>query len=449
MLVGLIVGLAFVVVFGGPAPVPEPAPTTADAPTEAVAAVGPDMAVQGVPVQATEGPAMPSAPTPDPRVVNEQKLREAIFAPFRGVTGRFGIVVKDLATGQSVRLNEHYPFQAASLYKLTVMYEVFKQRDLDMFNLTEEMTIGADDAAMDLGSLPWPIGTRITIGTALDRMVTISDNSGAFMLAKKVGTPRINEDMASLGLKSTYIRGGDLQTSAADMAHFLEIVARGEALSGETSAEMVHLLARQQVRDRIPVKMPPEATVANKTGNWEAAAHDVAIVYGPRATFVMVLLSDGIADGEAVYEAMSTSARNVYDLLNDPSFGSSASPALPRSLVASYQTPVRLPNSAATSSGSGSTGSAPQSRPTSSNAVAPTTAPADKPRQAAPAAPAAPAPAAPKPSTGGPALAPQPAGGQGAPVPKPAEKPAAPAATPAIKPVAPSIFTIPAPTKTP
>jgi len=32
--------------------------------------------------------------------------------------------------------------------------------------------------------------------------------------------------------------------------------------------------------------------VANKTGNWEAAAHDVAIVYGPRSTFVIALLSD-------------------------------------------------------------------------------------------------------------------------------------------------------------
>ena len=100
---------------------------------------------------------------------------------------------------------------------------------------------------------------------------------------------------------------------------------------------MVHLMARQQVRNRIPVLMPPEATVANKTGNWEAAAHDVAIVYGPRSTFVIALLSDGIADFDGLYLAMATAARNVYDLANDPSFGSSSSPALPRSLVASYQ----------------------------------------------------------------------------------------------------------------
>ncbi len=415
-----------------PPPAPEVPPTTADAtPGAAVGQIH-----EGVPVQAAEATLAPSEPTPDPRLVNEKKLREAVFAPFREVRGRYGIFVKDLATGQMVTLNEHVPFQSASLYKLPVMYGVFKSRDLDIFALNEEMTIGPDDAAMDLGSLPWPIGTRITIGTALERMVTLSDNSGAYMLAKKVGSSKINDDMLSLGLTHTHIRGEDLQTSAYDMARLLEIIARGEALSPQTSAEMVHLMARQQVRNRIPVLIPDEATVANKTGNWETAAHDVAIVYGPRSTFVIALLSDGISDFDGLYLAMATAARNVYDLANDPTFGSNPAPALPRSLVASYQTPVRLPGSAGASASSSST----QTRSPAPTSVAPAPAvvqPADKPRGAAPAAPA---PRVSAPS--GPAVAPAPA--------KPAFKPSEGAAEkPAIKPVAPSIFTMPTPTKTP
>jgi len=173
VLVCVLIGVVFFFLLPSPIPpVPEPVVDTAE-PAIATAVAEAD----GVPLQATEVPLAPSAPTPDPQVVNEQRLREAVFAPFRGVTGRFGIVVKDLSTGQMVKLNENYPFQAASLYKLPVMYEVFKQRDLDSFSLSEEMTIGADDVSMDLGSLPWPAGTRITIGTALDRMVTLSDNS--------------------------------------------------------------------------------------------------------------------------------------------------------------------------------------------------------------------------------------------------------------------------------
>jgi beta-lactamase class A len=450
VLFGLALGLVLFVLIPQPAPpAPLPEPVAVRPSEDATTGIQ-----EGVPIQAVEAPRAPSEPTPDPRMVNEKLLREAVFAPFREVRGRYGIFVKDLATGQTVALNEHYPFQSASLYKLPVMYDVFKSRDLDIFALDEEMTIGADDAAMDLGSLPWPIGTRITIGTALERMVTLSDNSGAYMLAKKVGSSKINDDMLSLGLSHTHIRGDDLQTSAYDMARLLELIARGEALSAETSAEMVHLMARQQVRNRIPVLIPSEATVANKTGNWDAAAHDVAIVYGPRSTFVIALLSDGITDFDALYLAMSTAARNVYDLVNDPSFGSSATPALPRNLVASYQTPVRLPG------GSGSTAaSSNPPRPSAPTSVAPTAAvvqPADKPRAAQPAAPAAPAVPRVSAPPAGPAVAPAPAPAAGPPKPafRPSdgtgEKPPAPAEKPAVNPTAPpSIFTMPAPTRTP
>ena len=139
---------------------------------------------------------------------------------------------------------------------------------------------------------------------------------------------------------------------------------------------------------------------------------------------MIALLSDGISDFDGLYMAMATAARNVYDLANDPTFGSNAAPALPRSLVASYQTPVRLPGSAGASASSSST----QTRSSAPTSVAPAPAvvqPADKPRGAAPAAPA---PRVSAPS--GPAVAPAPA-------------------KPAIKPVAPSIFTMPTPTKTP
>ncbi|MCC6174025.1 MAG: serine hydrolase [Chloroflexi bacterium] len=338
VLSGLMLGLVLFWLTAPAQPVPTP-------PRAGTVVAGPAVGqpAASVPAQEAEATLAPAAPTPDPHAVAQQRLREAVFAPFRSVSGRFGIAVKDLGTGYSVYLNENYPFQAASLYKLPVMYEVFKQRDAGLFTLSEEMTIGPDDVAMDLGSLPWPAGTRITIGTALERMVTISDNSGAYMLSKRVGSPQTNEDMLALGLGLTHVRGDDLQTSAGDMARLLETIARGQAVSSSTSAEMVHLMARQQVRNRIPVLMPPEATVANKTGNWEGAAHDVAIVYGPRSTFVIALLSDGITDFDGLYDAMAHAARAVYDLTNDSSFGTSADPALPPNEIGSYAAPPKVP----------------------------------------------------------------------------------------------------------
>jgi beta-lactamase class A len=409
--------------------------------------------VEAVPVAESTAPIEPVAaaePAPDPRVIAQQQLREGVFAPFRGLQGRFGIAVKDLGTGYTVLLNETFPFEAASLYKLPVMYEVFRQREEGLLTFREEMTIGADDAAMDLGTLFWPVGTRITVGTGLERMVTVSDNSTAVMLAKKVGTWKINEDIEGLGLNRTWIQGSQLATSALDMMRLLELIARGEAVDAQSSAEMVHLMSRQQVRNRIPVLLPPEVVVANKTGNWESAAHDVAIVYGPRSTFILAFLADGITDFDGVYEAMSRSARNVYDLTTDPAFGTQAMPPLPPLLYSTYAEAPKLPAGMTSASSQSQTGTGSSG---ATRLTGPTAAPAPvqaAPAQAAPARAQAVATPTPQPPREPPAAPPPTA----RPKPTAAEAPANPApkprpassdggnATPVIKP-APPLFAPP------
>ena len=321
---------------------PAPAPAAPVAPAAAV-----ELSVQvaeAIPLAEAEAPPQAAAAPPqDPRVVAQLRLREAVFAPFRGLGGIFGIAVKDLGSGMTVYHNETFPFQAASLFKLPVMYEVFKARESGLLTFREELTIGPEDAAMDLGSLAWPVGTRITVGTALERMITLSDNSSAFMLIRRVGTWRVNEDALELGMNQTYIRGDDLSTSALDMLRLLESIATGQAVDADSSAEMVQLMARQQVRNRIPALLPPEVTVANKTGNWEAAVHDVAIVYTPRATLAIVFLSDRVTDADAVNDAMGLAALNLYYLLSDPIFATRPSPPLPSMSTAGYAAAPRPP----------------------------------------------------------------------------------------------------------
>ena len=83
------------------------------------------------------------------------------------------------------------------------------------------------------------------------------------------------------------------------------------------------------------------------------------------------LLADGISDFDGLYLAMATAARNVYDLVNDPSFESSPNPPLPRSLVASYQSPAKVPGSAgATVPASSSPKTRPSSKITASKVTA-------------------------------------------------------------------------------
>src|SRR5205823_5539827 len=121
-------------------------------------------------------------------------------------------------------------------------------------------------------------------------------------LTDRVGALNINRDMQALGLRHTRVVLDDLSTSPGDMLAFFEMLARGQGVAPDASAEMVHLLARQRVNDRIPRLLPASAVVAHKTGNLPGVVNDAGIVYAGDVAFVIAVLVDGTAsEGEAAY----------------------------------------------------------------------------------------------------------------------------------------------------
>jgi beta-lactamase class A len=148
----------------------------------------------------------------------------------------------------------------------------------------------------------------VTAGELVDLMVTASDNTASVVLRDALGRSAIDQSMQALGLRSTSVSSPDLPTSAADMALLLEAIATGRGVSATASAAMLQLLQLQWVRDRIPAGLPPDVPVGNKTGSWDNAAHDVAIIEAPSGTYLLVVLSDLPGD-DATIVALS---RRVY-----------------------------------------------------------------------------------------------------------------------------------------
>jgi beta-lactamase class A len=75
------------------------------------------------------------------------------------------------------------------------------------------------------------------------------------------------------------------------MALLLEMMARRQAVDQKSSEEMIALLARQRINNRIPALLPRGLQIAHKTGEWENATHDVGVVYAPKGTYVIALMS--------------------------------------------------------------------------------------------------------------------------------------------------------------
>jgi beta-lactamase class A len=250
---------------------------------------------------AQEGPSQLRWAGPEPApFAHDAGLAARVTERIAGRSGRYGIAIKDLRSGRGVLVDADSRYEAASLFKLSVMFEVFKQREAGTLSFAEQLLITQRHVDFDLGTLDRPAGSWISIGEALERMITISDNSAAILLTDRVGAGNITRDLNNLGLTRTRLLLEDLSTSPGDMLLLLETIARGEAVSREASADMIHLLARQRVNDRIPRLLPAGTIVAHKTGNLPGVVNDVGIVYGVEEIFVVAVLADGTRnDGEA------------------------------------------------------------------------------------------------------------------------------------------------------
>ncbi len=236
-------------------------------------------------------------------------LEASIRASLGDEVDHYALVVKRLSDGRGVALKADRSFYAASLFKLPVMYEVYKQRSLGLLSFDEPLTVTPPYEEYTLGPQRWPTWTEVPLHEVLEPMITVSDNVAAMLLYDRVGSWNIQRDMVALGLAHTDMASNDLPTSAGDMALLLELIARDQAVDATTSREMVALLSRQQVNDRLPLLLPPGTQVAHKTGNWDNVSHDVGIVYAPHGPYVLAVLSDDSAAAPTIAQL----SRLVYD----------------------------------------------------------------------------------------------------------------------------------------
>jgi beta-lactamase class A len=226
-------------------------------------------------------------------------LEELIRERLGDDEGRYAVVIKDLSSGRGVEINGGRLFYAASLFKLSVMFETFHQREAGLIDFNERYIASDYYAGFGLGPHLIEQCDEVTIQQALTAMMSVSDNTAAVMLQDRAGPRHVNASMSALGLEVTALLSDALPLNAADMALLLEAIARGDAVSEEASLQMAELLVSEKIDDRIPSGVPDGTVVAHKTGNWENATHDAGIVYGARSTYVVVLLSDIGFDGDA------------------------------------------------------------------------------------------------------------------------------------------------------
>jgi beta-lactamase class A len=211
--------------------------------------------------------------------------------------GVLGVYVHNLTTGESTGQNAERKFVAASLYKLPVLVEVYKQQRLKKLSWDEELTIGREDWTDGSGVLQARIGDRVKIGELLRLMIVESDNIAANMLVDLVGPSNINQTMDGLGLRSTRVvdrfrENAAPTTSPEDMGRLLELIATGRLVDAQTSEEAIRLLEQKQGQAWLAQGLPWWGKLAHKWGDVPNARHDAGVIYTPHNQVVLAVLTE-------------------------------------------------------------------------------------------------------------------------------------------------------------
>jgi beta-lactamase class A len=238
--------------------------------------------------------------------------------------GRIGAVVVDLQSGATAGVDGDRSFPAASLFKLPILVEVLAEEDAGQLDPEHPLPIRPEDWTDGSGVLQARVGDRLTVRELTRLMIQESDNIAALVLLDVVGVPAVNATSERLGLHATRLvdhRAGasdsaEHTTSAADMAHLLVGLAAGQVVNQRVSEGALSLLELKQATTWLGDDLPFWAKVAHKWGDLPQARNDVGVVFTPRGSYVVAVLTQDSLPEEAA-SVIARTSRVTYDYLGN------------------------------------------------------------------------------------------------------------------------------------
>jgi beta-lactamase class A len=286
-----------------------------------------------------------------------QQIQDLIDqSPFGGT---IGLAARSFDSGEEILLDADTVFPTASTFKTILLYEMYRQVDRGQLNPAERIIIEdrhrvpGSGVIQDLDS-----GASLTIRDVATLMIVISDNSATDIIFDLLGKDAIQQAVQDLGMTSTSIPMGtwgllcglhnldpddseltyeqlkrtlkstvpswdahayretaenDI-TTPRDMIRLHEAIENGEGLSESGRGEVLDILKRQKLSERIPAHFPTGVVCAHKTGTLRGVRNDAGIVYPIEGQkYAVAIFIKGAPDGVAATRLVGDVSRVIYE----------------------------------------------------------------------------------------------------------------------------------------
>jgi beta-lactamase class A len=239
--------------------------------------------------------------------------------------GKASAVFYDYESETSFSIDGEESFESASLVKIPIMYEIFRQIQEGEYGEDKELVLEDDMKTGGAGVLKdKPSGSKWKVIDLITLMISESDNTAADMLIELAGMKNIEKTAVSLGMKQTTLRrkiydfaqidkGHDNYISPVDMMIILRAIVENDGIEQKYCSQMIEIMKKQKMRDRIPKLLPPGVECANKTGGLTGLVHDCAIIYpSDRKPYILVLMGKNVTDEAKAKEVYAKVSLMIY-----------------------------------------------------------------------------------------------------------------------------------------
>ena len=266
--------------------------------------------------------------------------------------GRIGFYIEDLTTGITHEHNAYQRFPTASVCKVPVMIELFRQVENGTLSLDDRRRLQGDISTHGSGTLQlMEDEPELTLRDYCRLMIGVSDNMATDLLLEVVGLESVNATLDAMGFPNTRTsvtlgryhyrmfgmddvpcnRANDvvqqkraetygtdfdsvsfqdsLENNVAtprDMGNILKQLHAGQIVSPQASAAMIEMLKLCNDRRMIARDLNRDIPIGHKIGSSGRIKGDVGLIFLPTGPLVVsafaLASSDGVRGDEAIAE---------------------------------------------------------------------------------------------------------------------------------------------------
>src|SRR3954469_2776840 len=265
-----------------------------------------------------------------------QSLSERLMPLISAHEGDVAVAVKHLKTGESFSHKADEAMPTASLIKLPVMVEAYREAAEGKIDLRSTVTLKEEDKTPGSGilSTQFSPGATFTLRDAIRLMIAYSDNSATNLVVAKIGLPATTELMDKLGLPNTRLHAfvfrpnssiaperskkfGLGSTTANEMIRLVEMIQGKKIVTPEACDAMLDHLRHCEDK-RLSKLLPAGVKVAHKTGSVAVVRTDAGLIEAKSGPIAICVLTNNNKDQRWTEEnagevLTSKIAREVYD----------------------------------------------------------------------------------------------------------------------------------------